>query len=254
MPRLEAIIQSVARRPQRITLLEQIAELGSISRAAKAAGMSYKAAWDAIDELNNLSPQPLVSRSVGGKGGGGAQLTASGERLLALHQRLQQMQQQVLKASEDAEDLQWLGRLMLRTSARNQLLGRVTLIDHHGLNDLISLELSGGAIIQARITRDSTEALELVPDNWVLALFKAGWVDVQAADHPNEEGLNRLEGSINQITPAEGSDSEVRLQLSSGQTLCALVAPEQLQQRGLQEGSRACALFAPTHVLLGTPI
>ena len=55
----------------RIGLLAQIAESGSISKAAKAIGMSYKAAWDAIDIMNNLAGQPLVERTVGGKGGGG---------------------------------------------------------------------------------------------------------------------------------------------------------------------------------------
>ena len=54
----------------RIGLLAQIAESGSISKAAKAIGMSYKAAWDAIDIMNNLAGQPLVERTVGGKGGG----------------------------------------------------------------------------------------------------------------------------------------------------------------------------------------
>ncbi|EGH06474.1 helix-turn-helix, Fis-type:molybdenum-binding protein, partial [Pseudomonas savastanoi pv. glycinea str. race 4] len=50
-------------RPQRIALLQHIAEQGSITRAAKSAGLSYKAAWDAIDELNNLAQKPLVERS-----------------------------------------------------------------------------------------------------------------------------------------------------------------------------------------------
>ena len=62
--------QHIVRRPQRIALLQHIAEQGSITRAAKSAGMSYKAAWDAIDELNNLAQKPLVERIVGGKGGG----------------------------------------------------------------------------------------------------------------------------------------------------------------------------------------
>ena len=65
-----ALTQQLTRRPQRLALLEQIAVQGSITRAAKAAGLSYKAAWDAIDELNNLAERPLVERSVGGKGGG----------------------------------------------------------------------------------------------------------------------------------------------------------------------------------------
>lgn len=123
MSALSTLAQHVTRRPQRIALLAQIAELGSITRAAKAVGISYKGAWDAIDELNNLAERPLVERSVGGKGGGGARLTAEGERLLALYRRLEALQAQVLQAAEDAEDLNLIGRLMLRTSARNQLHG-----------------------------------------------------------------------------------------------------------------------------------
>ncbi len=60
------LTQHMVRRPQRIALLQHIAEQGSITRAAKSAGLSYKAAWDAIDELNNLAQKPLVERSVGG--------------------------------------------------------------------------------------------------------------------------------------------------------------------------------------------
>ncbi|WP_038820465.1 winged helix-turn-helix domain-containing protein, partial [Pseudomonas savastanoi] len=63
------LTQHMVHRPQRIALLQHIAEQGSITRAAKSAGLSYKAAWDAIDELNNLAQKPLVERSVGGRGG-----------------------------------------------------------------------------------------------------------------------------------------------------------------------------------------
>ena len=60
----------------RIELLACIAETGSISKAAKAAGMSYKTAWDAVDAMNSSSDQPLVERAAGGRGGGGTRLTA----------------------------------------------------------------------------------------------------------------------------------------------------------------------------------
>ena len=99
------LTQHIARRPQRIALLQHIAEQGSITRAAKSAGISYKAAWDSIDELNNLAQTPLVERSVGGKGGGGARLSVAGERVMRLYQRLQALQSQVLDAAEDASDL-----------------------------------------------------------------------------------------------------------------------------------------------------
>ena len=51
---------------KRIDLLEQIEATGSISRAAKAIKLSYKAAWDAVDAMNNLSERPLVVCSAGG--------------------------------------------------------------------------------------------------------------------------------------------------------------------------------------------
>jgi molybdate transport system regulatory protein len=63
----------------RIELLSRIAERGSISQAAKDMKMSYKAAWNAVDEMNTLVGEALVERSVGGKGGGGAKLTPCGE-------------------------------------------------------------------------------------------------------------------------------------------------------------------------------
>ena len=61
--------------PGRIALVACIAECGSITQAAKAIKMSCKAAWDAIDGLNNLAGEPLVERLTGGKGGGGTRLT-----------------------------------------------------------------------------------------------------------------------------------------------------------------------------------
>ncbi|HCL76778.1 MAG TPA: molybdenum-dependent transcriptional regulator, partial [Pseudomonas sp.] len=69
--------------PDRVTLLAKIAECGSITQAAKAIKMSYKAAWDAIDTMNNLAGEPLVERLAGGKGGGGTRLTQRGEQLVA---------------------------------------------------------------------------------------------------------------------------------------------------------------------------
>ena len=73
----------------RIRLLEAIAIHGSISQAAKKVPLSYKAAWDAIDNMNNLAEQPLVLRSAGGRQGGGTQLTAYGKKVVALYRALE---------------------------------------------------------------------------------------------------------------------------------------------------------------------
>lgn len=246
--------QHIVRRPQRIALLQHIAEQGSITRAAKSAGLSYKAAWDAIDELNNLAQKPLVERSVGGKGGGGAKLSSEGERVLRLYQKLQALQAQVLEAAEEASDLDLLGRLMLRTSARNQLHGKVVAIDAQGRNDRIRLELAEGLLIDAQITHDSTLRLELETGTEVVALIKAGWLELLRVDQTTTSGNNCLKGMIEEILDAEDGPSEVRISLPNGQTLCALAEPLHLKTLGLAAGKPVQVQFAPSNILLGTPL
>ncbi|MFJ4055478.1 MULTISPECIES: TOBE domain-containing protein [unclassified Pseudomonas] len=248
------LTQHIARRPQRIALLQHIAEQGSITRAAKAAGISYKAAWDAIDELNNLASQPLVERSTGGRGGGGARLSGEGERVLRLYQRLQALQAQILEAAEESSDLDLLGRLMLRTSARNQLQGQVSGLRREGRHDRVSLALGGGLEIEALITHDSTSRLELALGTMVVALLKAGWVQLLSAADEAEAGSNVLKATVEQVI-ADGHDTrEVRLALGNGQTLCAFAEAHWLARAALAPGSQVRAQFHPSHVLLGVPV
>ncbi|EGH23942.1 helix-turn-helix, Fis-type:molybdenum-binding protein [Pseudomonas amygdali pv. mori str. 301020] len=241
-------------RPQRIALLQHIAEQGSITRAAKSAGLSYKAAWDAIDELNNLAQKPLVERSVGGRGGGGAKLSLEGERVLRLYQRVQALQAQVLEAAEDSSDLDLLNRLTLRTSARNQLLGRIVSITRQGHNDQVRLQLAGEVFIEAQVTHDSTLRLELENGTEVVALIKAGWLELHADNSEETNGNNCLIGRIDNVTDAEDGPSEVRITLPGGQTLCALATPEHLHAQQLKSGATVQARFAASLVLLGIPM
>ncbi|MCF5720491.1 TOBE domain-containing protein [Pseudomonas syringae] len=248
-----SLSQHIIRRPQRIALLGHIAEQGSITRAAKSAGLSYKAAWDAIDELNNLAQQPLVERSVGGKGGGGAKLSAEGERVLRLYQRLQVLQAEILGSDEAASDFNLLGRLMLRTSARNQLHGQVMAIESHGRNDLIRLQLAGGLSLDAQITHDSTQRLELEIGVEVVALIKAGWLELLAPGRTATPGHNCMSGVIEALLDTDDGPSEVRIALPNGQVLCALAPAEALKALSAAEGQAIQVQFAPSNVLLGTP-
>jgi molybdate transport system regulatory protein len=71
--------------PGKIALLESIAETGSISAAGRKHAMSYRRAWLLVEELNRIFGQALVTARPGGAGGGGANLTAAGERVVALY-------------------------------------------------------------------------------------------------------------------------------------------------------------------------
>ena len=90
----------------RIELLEHIGLTGSITKAAKAMKMSYKAAWDAVDAMNNLAPKPLVARATGGKGGGGTQLTPYGKEVIAAFKAMEAEHQRFLeRLSAQIDDL-----------------------------------------------------------------------------------------------------------------------------------------------------
>ncbi len=64
----------------RAVLLERIREHGSISAAARSMEMSYRHAWKLVDSMNRQSKRPVVKKTTGGRGGGGATLTEAGER------------------------------------------------------------------------------------------------------------------------------------------------------------------------------
>ena len=73
----------------RMALLEKIAETGSITKAGKAVGISYRTAWITVDHLNNISDNPLVERTAGGKSGGGTRLTEHGLNLVKVYRAIQ---------------------------------------------------------------------------------------------------------------------------------------------------------------------
>ena len=75
--------------PGKIALLENIEQHGSISAAGRAMEMSYKRAWDLVDEINRICRQPVVERQTGGKNGGGAALTPFGEALVERYRRIE---------------------------------------------------------------------------------------------------------------------------------------------------------------------
>ncbi len=80
--------------PGKADLLEAIRDSGSISRAARRLRMSYRRAWDLVDDLNGLFRSPLVETARGGARGGGAHLTDAGEQVL---QRYREMEDEALR-------------------------------------------------------------------------------------------------------------------------------------------------------------
>jgi molybdate transport system regulatory protein len=75
--------------PGKIALLEAIRKAGSISAAARQLGMSYRRAWLLVEEINASLQEPAVISAVGGRKGGGAQVTPNGERVIEIYRAIE---------------------------------------------------------------------------------------------------------------------------------------------------------------------
>lgn len=199
---------------KRLDILRRIGEKGSISEAARSAGVSYKAAWQALETLSNLAGTTLVEKVVGGAGGGGARLTAAGHQLLRASEQMQEAREALLEKLERSKNTQapHLAALSLRTSMRNQLPCTIRALKKQGASIRVELALADGTSLHSRITRESAELLELTAGQSVLVLCKATAVNI-AQLAGAVAGNNVLQGTVARATPR---DQEVVLKLESG--------------------------------------
>ena len=220
------------------------------------AGISYKSAWDAINEMNQLADETLVERATGGKGGGGARLTRYGTRLIQLFDLLAQIQQKAFDAlQQDNLPLDSLlaaiARFSLQTSARNQLFATVRSRDNRPVQQHIEVVLADGVTpVNVALTARSAQRLQLVPGKEVLVLIKAPWIRLGDEGEPDDNALSARVSAIE-----EGEEmSEVLLTLSGGETLCATLSAAQLAQQPLRPGDAVTACFSAEQAIIATLI
>ncbi len=242
------------RRWDHLDLLQRIDASGSISAAAQAMGMSYKAAWQAVEAMNNLSEQPLVARQAGGPHGGGTCLTEYGRRVVAACHGLEKERRRVLaqlnRVTGDFDQYyRVIRRFDMQTSARNQFIGRVKSVKKGAVNAEVILDIGGDDELVAIITHDSVDHLDLGPGIEAYALIKAPWVILTTDDGLRTSARNRLCGVV--VRCQEGAvNAEVVLELPGGKFVTAIVTHSSIHALGLEVGARACALIKASHIIL----
>ena len=245
---------------KRIRLLEAIEKHGSISQAAKEVPISYKAAWDALDDMNNLAPESIVLRSAGGRHGGGTELTAFGRRLIAFYRALEQEYQAALERLTGNLDQrgtvdiagyrQMLRRMSMKSSARNQFAGPVVAIKEGVVDAEVTIRLDPQLELTAIVTRDSAESLGLTIGKDVLAFVKASSILLLVDETGRNSARNCFAGTVADLH--EGPvNSEVTLDLPGGRhVITAVVTGESVRRLGLAVGQPVTALFKASSVFL----
>lgn len=242
--------------PGRIELLSRIAEHGSITQAAKSMKMSYKAAWDAIDQMNNLAGEPLVERMAGGKGGGATRLTPRGEQLINNFHLIEQEHRRFIgqlnqQSAGIADDFLLIRRMIMKTSARNQFAGKITDIKRGAVNDEIDITIAGGQKIAAIITHESTGNLGLQTGKEVFALIKASSVIIMTdAEGAKLSARNCLTGTISRLQPG-AVNAEVVIDLPGGSAIASIITNESAASLGLATSKKASAIFKASSVIIG---
>jgi len=257
-------------------LLQAVHDTGSINKAARTAGLSYKGAWLMLESAGNLAHEPLLRTERGG-----TTLTAAALALLKAWRALQHDHREFLRAQESRlahmPALQGLLRRMsMKTSARNQFAGVVKAVQAGPVSATVTIALksapraglarpaprgglsrpaepdrlkSGGEIV-ATMTAEAAKRLKLKKGKEALALIKASAV-VLVTDFAGWQlsARNQLAGTVSRIERGAVS-SLVVLTLPGGAALTASVTNEGVEALALEVGAAATAVFKAYAVMV----
>lgn len=240
---------------KRIELLIAIKRTGSISKAAKEVPMSYKAAWEAIEAMNNLSTTPIVQRETGGVGGGGTTLTPYGENLIETFEILKKEQKKFLENLSQLTDintgtLKDIRRLSMQISARNQISGVVELISKGTVNAEVYVKLKSGYTIVSVITNTAVNNLDLKIGDDVVGIFKSSTVLITTDISLNISARNKLQGKVDSIQQGE-INSELIIDIGNGDKIASIITSNSIEGLSIKEGMQVSAIIKASDVMLG---
>lgn len=233
-------------------LLEALEATGSINKAARTAGLSYKGAWMMLEAACNLANEPLLETATGG-----TTLTPAARALLEAWRMLQTEQREFLRTQERRlAQLPALAgllrRMSMKTTARNQFAGTVSAVETGPVSASVTVALKSGEEITATMTAAAAKRLKLKKGQEAIALIKASAV-VLVTDFAGWQlsARNQLAGTISRIERGAVS-SLVVLTLPGGAAITATVTNEGAEALGLAVGTPATAVFKAYAVMIAT--
>ena len=240
---------------KRISLLKAILEHGSISKAAKSVPMSYKSAWDAINSINNLCPQAVVTKETGGIGGGGARVTEYGKNLIKSYSILQKEHEKFLEKLTKITDftsgnLKSLQRVSMQISARNQLLAKIEEINIDKVNANIILKTKSNQRLVSSISKNSVDNLFLEVGKEVITVFKSNNVMIATNELKGFSARNKIKGHITKLTFSE-VNCEVNVLVNDTDVITSIITSESAKQLDLRIDQEIYAIIKSSDIMIG---
>jgi molybdate transport system regulatory protein len=241
---------------ERIRLLQVVAQAGSIAAGAKAVGLSYKAAWDALDAMTKLFGQPLLEKRTGGRSGGSACLTPTGFRVIELFGRLEAEMARAFRAfapvfAGTAEQPSQLPDVQTANAAEhNSLRGKISAIASDALGAEIAVAVSDEITVISRASTDCLCASDFrVGGEANLSIDASSVVIAPGLEPPLLSARNCVRGVVRQcdIFPVT---ARIVLDIGDNRTLVACLTAHRAADLKLSPGDPACALFDDSHVII----
>ena len=152
----------------RARLLREIQKLASIRKAAQKLSIPYRSAWEHIRKIEEAVGTPVVKTHRGGaQGGGGAELTEEGERILHEYEHYERYLEGL------SADEEFWEALHLKISTRNKLKGEVSELQKGEIAASLHIEIETPTVITALITKAAVDELDLKIGDNVEAIIKA---------------------------------------------------------------------------------
>lgn len=208
---------------QRIRLLELIQETGSIKKAAETIGMSYKAAWDNINSLNEIYGRNLVERTTGGRGGGGTKLTDHGRSLIKTYNHYSRIHELYLTDISN----------MNCTDAVMSDIG-----DGYGTALTVQGDTLSCALLDKEIKKGDKVSLFIKPSD--IILVNSSQFETSAR--------NLLQTEVVRVTLRDGA-AEITLKTLKGTVINVNITSKSASKLKLEKGTEIFALFKTASVL-----
>ncbi len=232
---------------KRVQLLENISIYGSMSKAAKASGITYKTAWAWIDKMNGLSPKALVQTISGGSGGGGTIITAYAKELICRFEEVQALHSKHLMSlqggfdhleNEGAEDFSF-----------SRLEGEILEIDDEGKRARVKIRLRSDDELSAQVPTAFIRVHHLEPGAFVSMLIESEAISVSRQVSKELSSRNSLPTSVQDIV-IQGDGVILQLRLSSGERLSSLITRQSFEKLQIQKEDALMAVFKAYSITL----
>lgn len=231
----------------RVELLQNIQIHGSISKAAKAMKMSYKAAWDSVDIMNKLSNKPLVSKVTGGKGGGGTVITSHAKELIQAYEEISVLHKNYFTTLRNSFNEQ-INNTMEKEPTFSRLRGIITSIKNIEENYEISIELKNGQTLTSIENSNFVVKRNLQVNDELNFLIETNNV-VLTKENQNNSARNKLFGEIISIHD-DKINANITIDCGENDIIHSKITTSSCKKLDLLEGDKIYASFKAYNIII----